>query len=681
MSDGDIKPCIGKEDPGTPVGPISPILSPVRRERLSSTDKSKQSDITQFLEADSDHVLACNQLLQHYCKTRLVASANTHEIADLHEGVRKTIAARASGIESAFIAEENLEDQYLRGLNILSERLLNDIHDELSRSNLAEIRTLVCNKSSNTSKKLLELLAQLQFASDIPDDIMDATEKDFESRLTPITNKSRGRPKKLQAKASTFDDDSRRELFNKSREAHLAFALLLQYMLYNCSNYLRGTRSRILLNLSDKSVVGSDDLASKPTPVIVKPKQEPMTTEPQQDDSTIETSVRKLIALDADDANAKASRISDDYCRQNRSLEVKILESLQEAHRCLLFLTSHHVVITRLWQKFVAENHISDLDWYHRFTIDGAVFSNNYACCIDTLKIYLEALDERDTTKSVKQESHSPLRVPPTVIKHDQVRVSRLRALTQIMSCYNQLQDKADALASINKLLTCLRQYDLLNPSHMDTNGLIEEYFVMMGDSQGHGLGFLFFDSISIIRHCRDILMNKLRPLTIKNSDTTDTSIGHTIVLSQLDWPRESDIYDHCMCILRSNKPKSTTPQSLSASTKFTYPDFFDYIRNPEMIEDFIALLNQGYTLDIKSSAYLMTSNPGMAAVTTNVRSAAQNQRSTKAITTRGVNKTFKEDLKVALIAQMRCSSFLLPIELVSEFIRASLIPYLIANA
>lgn len=129
--------------------------------------------------------------------------------------------------------------------------------------------------------------------------------------------------------------------------------------------------------------------------------------------------------------------------------------------------------------------------------------------------------------------------------------------------------------------------------------------------------------------------------------------------------------------------PRASIEAMKTTIREFFITDFFYYIFDPNILEDFIALLNYGYTLDIKGSQVAsMPIGNGSSQTTTSSRSSGSSSsaRTGKAITTRGVNKSFKEDLKVALIAQMKNSTNLIPLDLMTEFIQTALVPFLKTN-
>jgi len=100
------------------------------------------------------------------------------------------------------------------------------------------------------------------------------------------------------------------------------------------------------------------------------------------------------------------------------------------------------------------------------------------------------------------------------------------------------------------------------------------------------------------------------------------------------------------------NGPKVHTLQS---QPKFVYQHFFSYIFIPDIIEEFMSIVE---TKDI-----LLELKPSNSAL------GAPLKTSSKIITTRGVNKGFKEENRSALVQQMKVSKTQVPNELFIEFI------------
>lgn len=613
------------------------------------------------LELDVEELF--ERTLNFYSNQCLETSSTEYEADELLEGVKKSIAVRILGIEHNSALEEAIEDQLTSTLSQISQRHLELMPNSATKTKLEEMRVMIADRSGEDDKSnsLVELVHKLNLEDVNLDELKD--DSGSQSAATPPP-KSRGRPKKAQQ--GNQENTTKKNSLSKVREVQHVFYSLVQHMFINCAIYIKRTRSRVLLNFDNPlAVLIESELTKNSSQRTSRSKAS------SQQNSELEKAPNKKIRLDSYNRrinqNMEKTPLNSEH---SKMVDRRILTALIESYKCLEFLQSNYGPFTRLWQKFLQSNKIDNLSWYRRFSVDTNILSGKYDLASELLEQVLENQpDEPD--RSIATVSTRSIMSSPSL-----PNVTALRGLVQLLSCKVQLSDKNETFEKINELLAKVKQCELLNHDESYASGnIIEEYMVIVPHDEQKDLGFLFFDSLSMIRYAVDLLMDIMKRYSTNKGPITDTAIGHTIVLSQFDWPKEASIYNHCISWLRQQKPKSTTPQCLSASTKFTYPEFFHYIRNPNIIEDFMAMLSQGYTLDIKSSS----NSSQNAAYATQGRSATNSSlsRSGKAITTRGVNKSFKEDLKVALVAQMKSSSFLTSLEMISEFIQTLLIPYL----
>jgi hypothetical protein len=660
--------------------------------------------LTQSQDLDFDLDELFQQVLDHYSEFCLERAAEEYGFEELNEGVRKAIAARilAKDINcSAY--EKEIEENLNISLNLLFERFLHEFsNDTALNSNLKKLRQLIDdggNHRSMSLEKVQEIIVALELENDIPENILFSSGKDdsfstSQAAKTTSSPKGRGRPKKNQPSVIVSPDDGlRRHLQRKAKEALFIFTSVLQHMFINSSIYLRQTRSRIFLNFDNP-------LANQIEADILKSSSQRSSRAKNLANETTGVSPSKRSRTEAQSSNENLkgnnSTVSDDLeedkeesplnFEHSKRMDHEIIDTLKEVHKCIAFLKTASPTFERLFSRFLATNASRKLKWYSRIYVDCMIISKDFDSSIESLNNILVNQGELNVKKEHDPAELSTLTVStgtaPTVEVH------HLRALTQMLSCYIQLLNKDSVLETVKNLVSKIKQSGLLtNDENYSTGNVMDEYRTLLTDGDDKAIGFLFFDALSIIRYVVIVLMDFLKRYVLHPNPNSDTMIGHAIVLSQFDWPNQVQIYDSCIAWIRANKPKSITPQCLSALTKFTYPDFFNYILDPNILEDFMALLNEGITLDIKSSKQAAaTTSPGglnsqqINTSTTSSRSSGGSTRSGKAITTRGVNKTFKEELKVALIAQMKSSSSLVPLDLITEFIRVSLVPYLITS-
>lgn len=650
-------------------------------------------NITSLANLDIDVDELFERTLDFYSKHCLEMSSTEYEINELHERVKRTITARILGTEQNSSAEEStFEYNVIFTLNLLSQRFLETLNNDDLKQKLDALRKLVADRKnlSDRFEQLQEIIDGLKLQDDLPDDILFAKVDSSGQPAVTTPPKSRGRPKKhvQPSVIVSLDDEVRKNLLTKAREARYVFFSIVQHMFVNCTSYLKSTRSRILVNIENPLATQIEtELASKSS------SQRTSRSRAGLQQQAGENPAKKLkTEKQSNDRlgrgcllNAESPLNSD----QSKMLDANILASLSEAYKCTEYLNSDHKTFTKLWQKFSTSNDLTQLQWYQQFSIDSLLLSENFSKAEETLENSFKRRneDEDDDDTDVKMDQSTGT-TTLTVMTSKSIGVTDLRKLVQLISCHLQQTNKIETYEKIDELMNKMKHCGMFtsNNEQYHKGNSIEEYLVALkAPSERDSLGFLFFDTLSMLRYCTDILMTILGKYTSQASAVNDSAIGHSIVLSQLDWPRECLVYDQCIAWIRANKPKSTTPQILSAATKFTYPEFFHYIRNPNIVEDFMALLCRGFTLDIKgnsTSPYQTNLNSSQSSTSSrntssNSTGVATTTRSGKAITTRGVNKSFKEDLKVAMTLQMRSSSVIVSLDMISEFIQNALLPYL----
>lgn len=154
-------------------------------------------------------------------------------------------------------------------------------------------------------------------------------------------------------------------------------------------------------------------------------------------------------------------------------------------------------------------------------------------------------------------------------------------------------------------------------------------------------LTFVNYNKSDILSYAVDVILNSLDKLVLTANRPSELGIGHVIVLSQYRWPSNIRYFIKCLNLIKSN----------FANSKFSYPSFMQYILNTDVLEEFRALAS---TDSCKIELAIVK-----PAETLKV----------KTMTTRGVNKNVKEEIKNALINQMRSSSIRIEDDRFIEFI------------
>lgn len=176
-------------------------------------------------------------------------------------------------------------------------------------------------------------------------------------------------------------------------------------------------------------------------------------------------------------------------------------------------------------------------------------------------------------------------------------------------------------------------------------------------------IGCKIFEFISskpetLLDFCISALITSLNHTTLLSLKPSDAGIGHLIVLSQYQWPKYIDIFNMCIASIRPNENVVTTKSVQPQVHKFTYLPFLDYIVHPDILEEFMAIASdERVNLEIKPVQ------------------AASMKGTAKSMTTRGVNKGAKEEVRGCLITQMKKPNAKLTSALFIDFILNQLKP------
>lgn len=227
-----------------------------------------------------------------------------------------------------------------------------------------------------------------------------------------------------------------------------------------------------------------------------------------------------------------------------------------------------------------------------------------------------------------------------------------LKSLIQLISVSLMLHDYNSTLKY------CLDAVENLPSKH--TPGQKNHVSSVSMNSPRRQLQFFALSKDQVLSYVIDVIILCLKDRIILSLKPSDLGIGHLLVLSQFDWPNQVQLFLTCMSFIR-NSSKSHAFQS---HPKFVYPCFFNYIFIPDVIEEFMNLLEmKDVTLELKP---LSGSSLG-----------APLKTSSKGITTRGVNKGVKEEIKSSLISQMKISKTQVPNELFIDFINREIRAFL----
>lgn len=165
----------------------------------------------------------------------------------------------------------------------------------------------------------------------------------------------------------------------------------------------------------------------------------------------------------------------------------------------------------------------------------------------------------------------------------------------------------------------------------------------------------------NILAYIIDVLVCKLKDSVIQTVRPFDISFGHMMVLCQYSWPYYYHMFQRMVINIMTRLNSNT---SLSLACKLTYSQFSTYIFNADIIEELTNLtdLYENLILDF---------NP----ITNDDPNQPLNMHST-----RGVTRTYKEDIKNLLHKQMILSSNQLTNEMFINFIQIEMKQYFIQS-
>lgn len=687
-------------------------------------------------------------VFDYYSKVLLENAANEYEFDELHEGMIKTIAARILGKD--LINANSKSDQLLdrsgtgfdvsliASIELLMDKYLEDMTCEDKKRSFSNLTEATYRKNYeedlNHSFRIPNFINSNEFENDIPDSILLDTAVHDETTNNPSSQgsnnsvstptRTRGRPKKVQASVIVApDDEVVKNLHAKAKMWYFLYFATLRYLFPRCLYYLRQTKSRILMRFNNPLAQLIEDQLKAGTQNSSAPnKSTNKQSQPSEDNKRLKLDehAELNIAPDARGTNhsveskglkqfrkLKGSPLNTE---QNRTIDASLMATLEKIQWCLKLLgpNSEFPILNKLWIKFNKLFKFDGCGWFSRLSAEALFHSQDNLLALDELsKIVESANTEPQIKKDPNDMDTSTLTV--NTGSNSVVEVKHLRASAQMISAALSIEDKPRAYHHIDRLLFKIRLSGLLSNDAgivgYNSGNIIDEYMTLVEpcwSPNDPDLGFLFFDTLSMIRYVVDILKDILEKYINHGIQKArgkrtppiwmDNFIGHCIVLSQMDWPRHAALYERCITWIRTNKPVSLTPQCLSQATKFTYTEFINYVVNPTIIEDFLSLVNDGYTLELgatgggsgsgaasSSQASDQSSQQSSGEQQHSQQRTSARQAATKTMTTRGVNRNFKDQLKYMLIDQMEQSSILMPLDLITNFVQSSLLPSLLS--
>lgn len=314
----------------------------------------------------------------------------------------------------------------------------------------------------------------------------------------------------------------------------------------------------------------------------------------------------KTMSSDDEDPSGKARSRHITVNKADLANSIEVLESFKlarESWELLYSLESLDKEFTRICLSWKTETWL----WLRIFLTDMIIYQGQYKKAISSLH-HLAAL----------QGSHSPQQIT------GQGSLENQRALIQLASCHFALGEYRQTCEKVLDLMCCI-----LLPIQEGTKVQEEQPKVKSKFRKGSDLKLWPCTSRAIMPYCLHLLLAcfKLRAFT---DSRDDMALGHVVVLLQHEWPRGENLF-----LKAINK--------ICQQGNFQYENFFNYVTNIDMLEEF---------------AYLRTQEGGKIHLELLPNQAMLIKHHT---VTRGITKGVKEDFRLAMERQVsRCGENLM---------------------
>ncbi|NWU27727.1 INT10 protein, partial [Dyaphorophyia castanea] len=314
----------------------------------------------------------------------------------------------------------------------------------------------------------------------------------------------------------------------------------------------------------------------------------------------------KTMSSDDEDPSGKARSRHITVNKADLANSIEVLESFKlarESWELLYSLESLDKEFTRICLSWKTETWL----WLRIFLTDMIIYQGQYKKAISSLH-HLAAL----------QGSHSPQQIT------GQGSLENQRALIQLASCHFALGEYRQTCEKVLDLMCCI-----LLPIQEGGKVQEEQPKVKSKFRKGSDLKLWPCTSRAIMPYCLHLLLAcfKVRAFT---DSRDDMALGHVVVLLQHEWPRGENLF-----LKAINK--------ICQQGNFQYENFFNYVTNIDMLEEF---------------AYLRTQEGGKIHLELLPNQAMLIKHHT---VTRGITKGVKEDFRLAMERQVsRCGENLM---------------------
>ncbi|NXO22006.1 INT10 protein, partial [Cisticola juncidis] len=314
----------------------------------------------------------------------------------------------------------------------------------------------------------------------------------------------------------------------------------------------------------------------------------------------------KTMSSDDEDPSGKARSRHITVNKADLANSIEVLESFKlarESWELLYSLESLDKEFTRICLSWKTETWL----WLRIFLTDMIIYQGQYKKAISSLH-HLAAL----------QGSHSSQQIT------GQGSLENQRAVIQLASCHFALGEYRQTCEKVLDLMCCI-----LLPIQEGNKVQEEQPKVKSKFRKGSDLKLWPCTSRAIMPYCLHLLLAcfKLRAFT---DSRDDMALGHVVVLLQHEWPRGENLF-----LKAINK--------ICQQGNFQYENFFNYVTNIDMLEEF---------------AYLRTQEGGKIHLELLPNQAMLIKHHT---VTRGITKGVKEDFRLAMERQVsRCGENLM---------------------
>ncbi|KAM6269786.1 integrator complex subunit 10 isoform 4-T4 [Porphyrio hochstetteri] len=315
---------------------------------------------------------------------------------------------------------------------------------------------------------------------------------------------------------------------------------------------------------------------------------------------------KTMQSSDDEDPSGKARSRHITVNKADLANSIEVLESFKlarESWELLYSLESLDKEFTRICLSWKTDTWL----WLRIFLTDMIIYQGQYKKAISSLH-HLAAL----------QGSHSPQQIT------GQGSLENQRALIQLATCHFALGEYRQTCEKVLDLMCCI-----LLPIQEGGKVQEEQPKVKSKFRKGSDLKLWPCTSRAIMPYCLHLLLAcfKLRAFT---DSRDDMALGHVVVLLQHEWPRGENLF-----LKAINK--------ICQQGNFQYENFFNYVTNIDMLEEF---------------AYLRTQEGGKIHLELLPNQAMLIKHHT---VTRGITKGVKEDFRLAMERQVsRCGENLM---------------------